>query len=67
MYLLVDEEQTNKQITIIISHHLSTIRPIDKITMIHNGIIVELETHNDLIKCNEMDYILISKMLKLKN
>lgn len=48
---MVDEE--NKQTTIIISHHLSTIRHIDKITMIHNGIIVELETH-DLMKWNEL-------------
>ena len=49
--------------TIFISHRVSTVRNADRIAVLHQGSIVELGTHNELIALNRYYTDLYNKQL----
>ena len=53
--------------TILIAHRISTIKNMDKIIFIDGGKVIDIGTHNDLIKKNKeyRDYVLLQSLEKL--
>jgi ATP-binding cassette subfamily B (MDR/TAP) protein 1 len=60
-------QQSKSQTTIVIAHRLSTIRNADKIAVIDKGEVVELGTHDDLLKKNGLYSNLWSKQAGVEN
>ena len=52
---------------IIVAHRLSTVKHADKIVVLHQGLIAEEGTHEELVKNKAFYYELVKNQLELGN
>ena len=55
-------QQSRSHTTIVIAHRLSTIRGADKIALLHDGLVAELGSHEELISKSDSKYANLIRM-----
>ena len=61
------QEISKEKTTIIISHRLSTIKNVDKILVIDDGLVIEEGTHRELMAANNLYFNLVQSQLKFES